>query len=141
MVHPTKKRDTGCPVAFGLDTFGDRWSLLIIRDLIFKGSETYGEFLEADERIATNILADRLKYLEIEGIIRKSRDPDNRRRFIYSLTEKGCDLIPVILEIVRWSGKYDPNTFALKKNLDRIETDRDGFVAEIRARTIGKDGG
>ena len=134
MPSPGKKRDTGCPFAFALDTFGDRWSLLVIRDLMFRGKKTYGEFLDAKEGIATNILADRLKYLEAEGIIRKSRDPHSRRRNIYELTEKGCDLVPVMLEILRWSGKYDPQTAVPKKALKRVAVDRDGFVAEIRAR-------
>lgn len=134
MPKPGKKRDTGCPFAFALDTFGDRWSLLVIRDLMFRGRKTYGEFLQADEKIATNVLADRLKYLEAEGIIRKSRDPDNNRRYIYSLTDKGLDLAPIMLEVIRWSAKFDPRTKAGKEILARIENDRDGFIDEIRRR-------
>lgn len=137
MPSPGKKRATGCPVAFALDTFGDRWSLLIIRDLILKGAETYGEFLGAAEGIATNVLADRLRDLEAEGILRKSRDPENRRRNIYTLTEKGCELAPVIMEMIRWSARYDPDTTASQKILERIETDREGFTADIRARFLG----
>jgi len=136
MPSPKKRRDTGCPIAFALDTFGDRWSLLIIRDLLFKGSETYGEFLSGDEGFATNILADRLKDLEDEGIVRKSRDPENRRRNIYRLTKKGADLAPAMLEIMRWSEKYDPNTFVKKKIVDRIENDREAFLAELSARAL-----
>ena len=79
MRHESKKRQTGCPVAFGLDTFGDRWSLLIIREIMLTDKKTYSEFMEADEGIASNILIDRLKHLEAEGILEKSRDPDNRR--------------------------------------------------------------
>ncbi len=139
MVSPAKKRQTGCPIAFGLDTFGDRWSLLIIRDLMLKHKKTYREFLDADEAIATNILADRLKHLETEGIIKKSRDPENRRSFLYSLTEKGCDLAPIILEIIQWSGKYDLRTFARRDVLKRIEKDRDAVIAEIRSGQADKD--
>lgn len=136
MPSPGKKRDTGCPFAFALDTFGDRWSLLVVRDLLLKkGRNTFGDFLDGDEGFATNILADRLKYLESEGIVGKARDPDNRRRYIYSLTEKGFDLAPIMVEIIRWSGKYDPRTHAPKKVLERIENDRDGFVAELRSRS------
>lgn len=136
MPAPKKRRNTGCPIAFALDTFGDRWSLLIIRDLLLKGSETYGEFLEGDEGFATNILADRLKDLEAEGIIRKSRDPQNKRRNIYRLTEKGTDLAPTILEIIRWSERYDSNTFVKKRMIERITNERDALLAELRARAL-----
>ena len=127
-----KKRNTGCPIAFALDTFGDRWTLIVIRDLLLKGSETFGEFLESPEGIATNVLSDRLQQLEAEGILSKNRDPENRRRYLYRLTAKGADLIPVLLEMIRWSAKYDPNTTARKEVLKRIATDRDGFAAELR---------
>lgn len=138
MPGPDKKRDTGCPIAFALDTFGDRWSLVVVRDLLIMGRETYGQLLEADEGIATNILADRLKELEAAGILTKSRDPDNRRRYLYRLTEKGADLAPVMLELIRWSGKYDPNTFVKKRVLEKIRKDRDGFAAELRARALNR---
>lgn len=134
MPSPGKSRATGCPIAFALDIFGDRWSLLIMRDLMIGRLETYSELLAADERIATNVLADRLVEMEAFGLIHKSRDPDNRRRNIYRVTEKGCDLIPVIMEMVRWSGKYDPNTIAPKRVLDRLKSDREGLIADLRAR-------
>lgn len=133
MRSENKKRQTGCPVAFGLDTFGDRWSLLIIREIMLRGKKTYSEFMQAEEGIATNILIDRLKHLEAEGIIEKTRDPDNRRSFLYSLTEKGLDLAPIVLEIVRWSGKHDQRPVALKTVLEEVEKDRQGFEAKIRA--------
>jgi len=128
-----KKRPTGCPVAFGLDTFGDRWSLLIIREIMLKGKKTYSEFLEADEGISTNILVDRLKHLEAEGIIAKSRDPENHRRFLYTLTPKGIDLMPVMLEIILWSGKHDHRSFSLRGTVDRIRNNRPALEAEIRS--------
>lgn len=128
-----KKRPTGCPVAFGLDTFGDRWSLLIIREIMLKGKKTYSEFLEADEGISTNILVDRLKHLEAEGIIAKSRDPENHRRFLYTLTPKGIDLMPVMLEIILWSGRHDNRPFALRGAVDRIRNNRPALEAEIRS--------
>tara|TARA_R110000782_G_scaffold154867_1_gene247160 strand:+ start:936 stop:1346 length:411 start_codon:yes stop_codon:yes gene_type:complete len=134
MASSDKKRDTGCPVAFALDTFGDRWSLIVIRDMVLRGFRTYGEFLGGREGIATNVLADRLRTLEAEGIIARARDPENHRKINYTLTDKGCDLVPVVLEMIRWSAKYDPGTQASKSVLSRIETDRDGFVEEIRAR-------
>ena len=128
-----KKRETGCPIAFGLDTFGDRWSLLIIREIMLRGKKTYSEFLEADEGIASNILIARLKRLEAEGIVEKSRDPDNRRAFIYELTRKGRDLAPILLEIVIWSGLHDNRPFALRTVLNEIKQDREGFEAGLRA--------
>lgn len=127
-------RRSFCPVAFALDNFGDKWSLLIIRDLMFRGKETYGEFLESTEEIATNILADRLKRLESEGIIMKSRDPDNGRRIIYRLTDKGLDLVPVLLSMIQWSAKYDPDTATPKEFLQQLENNTQAFIAEIRSK-------
>ena len=83
----------GCPIRYGLGLFGDRWSLLIIRDLMFKGRCHYGEFLSAGEGISTNILAERLERLETSGIVTKSRDPLHGKKFVYRLTDKGLDLI------------------------------------------------
>lgn len=121
-------------MAFALDTFGDRWSLVIIRDLIFRDGETYGDFLGQAEKIATNVLADRLRTLEADGVIRKFRDPDNRRRNIYRLTEKGLALAPIILEMVQWSAKYDSNTNVPDRLLKKIRNDREDFLQELRAR-------
>jgi DNA-binding HxlR family transcriptional regulator len=97
-----------CPVNFGLESLGDRWSLLIVRDIVFFGKKTYGEFLKAEEGIATNILASRLDFLESIKVIKKSPHGEDQRKDIYSLTEKGLDLIPVLFEMVRWSAKHDP---------------------------------
>lgn len=130
----SKKHQSGCLIAYGLDIFGDRWTLLIIRDMILYGKRTYSDFISADEKIATNILAARLKLLEDEGIVTKSRDPDNRRSFIYTLTDKGLGLTSVVLEIVRWSGDYLRQNKNQKDLVRRIEEDRDGLIAEIAAR-------
>ncbi|MBW4710331.1 helix-turn-helix transcriptional regulator [Roseobacter sp. YSTF-M11] len=127
-----KKRVSGCPVAYGLDSFGDRWSLLIIRDLMVHGKKTYSEFLGSDEGIATNILINRLKTLEADGILSKSRDPDNRRSFTYALTPKGKDLAPIVIEIIRWSGKHDDRPSALKPAVRAVEEDPDGFEKRLR---------
>ena len=133
MRNESKKRQSGCPVAFGLDTFGDRWSLLIIREIMLRGKKTYSEFMAADEGISTNILIDRLKHLEAEGIVEKSRDPENRRSFVYTLTKKGRDLAPIILEIILWSGEHDRRPFALRDVLKKIKKDREGFEVGLRA--------
>src|SRR6266404_1716492 len=114
-----------CPIAFALDIFGDRWSLLVLRDLLFKGKQRYSEFLASEERVSTNILSERLDRLEREGIITKSRDATNRRQFIYSPTPKCFDLLPAILELSSWSAKYDPKTAAPPRLMRRIKSDRD----------------
>ncbi len=134
MVGSDEKRPSGCPVAFGLDTFGDRWTLLVIREMLLGGKRTYGEFLAADEGISTNILASRLKHLEAEGIVEKRRDPENFRSFLYELTSKGFDLAPVLFEIIRWSGKHDTRPNRLTEMVERVENDRDALEREIRAR-------
>lgn len=105
MLGEESKLRSNCPVNFGLETFGDKWSLLIIRDIVFWGKKTYGDFLKSDEGIATNILASRLTQLEREGIISKMPHPIDKRKDIYSLSEKGLELIPLLVEIVAWSGK------------------------------------
>ena len=132
MLCGAKKRRSRCPVTFALDRFGDKWSLLIVRDLMFLGKETYGDFLESGEGIATNILADRLKCLETEGLIEKSRDPENKRRVLYRLTQKGLDLTPVLLEMIRWSAKYDADTGTPEAFLDMLENDREGLITKVR---------
>ncbi len=95
-----------CPISCTLDILGDRWTLLIVRDLMFKGRKTYGEFLQSDEKIATNILADRLRVLEETGIVEKKAFPGNRVKNLYQLTPKGIDLMPTLVEIVLWGDKY-----------------------------------
>lgn len=122
-----------CPISFGLDIFGDKWTLLVVRDLLLKGKKTYGEFLDSGEGIATNILADRLAWLEKQGIIRGSNDPRNRRSQIYRLTNKGTDLLPVLLEMIGWGAKYDPKTEAPPSFINKLRRDRRGLIRHILA--------
>lgn len=123
-----------CPIAFALDIFGDKWSLLILRDLIFKGKSNYQDFADSEEGISTNILADRLERLKKEGLIRSSPDNENARKITYSPTAKALDLIPMILEIIEWSAKYDSKTAAPKEFLQMLKKDRKALVKRIRAR-------
>ena len=127
-----------CPIGFAADFLGDRWSMLILRDLLFAGKQHYGEMLDSGENIATNILANRLKRLEQFGIVEKRPGPDRRAKYTYGVTEKGIDLVPVILEIVRWSGHHDPRTAAEKSYIQRLDDNRDGVIEEaiasLRAR-------
>jgi len=130
----TKTHDTGCLVAYALNTFGDRWTMLIIRDMMLYGRRRYGDFLQAGEGIATNILAERLKHLETAEVLEKERDPENRRSYVYSLTEKGLALAPILVEILQWSGHYaPPPDTRRKKLLKRAATDREALIREFRA--------
>jgi DNA-binding HxlR family transcriptional regulator len=107
--------------------------LLIIRDLAFSHKRYFRDFLRSSEGIASNILADRLRTLEASGIVSKRSDPANARKIIYELTSKGEDLIPALLELGRWGAKYDRDTAAPKHYIRRIETDREGFIADIKS--------
>jgi DNA-binding HxlR family transcriptional regulator len=124
MAHNSDRCRSHCPINFVLETFGDKWTLLVIRDLMFHGKRHYGEFLASDEGISTNILADRLQRLERDGVIEKKVDPSHGSKVIYRLTEKGRDLIPVMLEITAWSGKYDSKTNAPRAFLKELKGDR-----------------
>jgi DNA-binding HxlR family transcriptional regulator len=99
---------SGCPINLALEVFGDKWSLIIIRDLMFNGKRHFRELLQSEEKIASNILTDRLNMFEREGVLTKSPDPDHKQKFVYSLTEKGIDLLPILVEMGGWSLKYQP---------------------------------
>lgn len=133
------KRRSGCPLNASVEMLGDRWSLLIIRDMIVRGSRTYKEFLGSYEGIATNILADRLRKLEAYGIITTERDPSDGRKLIYSLTAKGIDLAPVLTEMVLWAAAHEKTeNQALVREMRK---DKERFLAAARQRwaenTIG----
>ena len=102
-----KGRRSDCPVNFAVETLGDKWSLVILRDIIFWGKHTYGEFLKSDEHIATNILANRLEYLEREGLIEKSPHPNDKRKDYYTVTQAGIELVPMFIEMIAWSAKNE----------------------------------
>jgi DNA-binding HxlR family transcriptional regulator len=129
-----KCRQSGCPIAFSLDIFGDKWTLLVIRDLALQGKHHYGEFLESAEGIATNILADRLSRLEQEDIIIKTTDPAKQTKYIYTLTDKGLALLPVLLEMAIWGAEHDPNTAAPRQFIQVARKNRDAVIAEIKAQ-------
>jgi len=99
---------SGCPVSLGLDIFGDKWTLLIVRDLMFGGKRHFRELLASDEGISSNILADRLKMLLAEGIVSKAEDPSHAQKVVYSLTEKGVALLPILMQISEWSYQFRP---------------------------------
>jgi DNA-binding HxlR family transcriptional regulator len=131
------RRLSGCPIDYALDLFGDRWTLLVIRDLLFVGKRHFKELMESPERIASNILTARLKKLEVRGLIERRPDPDNRKQVIYTLTDKGRDLIPVLVEIVRWGGRHDPDTLVPKNVVARFARDNESLLAELRTCMSG----
>jgi DNA-binding HxlR family transcriptional regulator len=126
------ERRSGCPLNASVEMLGDRWSLLIIRDMMLRGFKTYKQFLECYEGIATNILADRLRKLVAYGIINTRPDPSDRRKVIYQLTPKGIDLAPVLTEMVLWAAAHeDTGNQAL---VQLMRKDKDRFVAGVRER-------
>ncbi len=130
------KRRSGCPLNASVEMLGDRWSLLVVRDMMIRGFQTYKEFLESDERIATNILADRLRKLEAHGIITAQPDAADGRKVTYLLTSKGVDLAPVLAEMVLWAARHeDTGNQAL---VHALQTNKQGVVGEVRERWTQK---
>ena len=128
---PSRVRRSGCPISLALEIFGDTWSLLIVRDLMFKGFRTFNEFLDAGEGIASNVLTDRLSKLEGAGVIDKREHDADARRYEYRLTKKGIDLAPVIVEIVLWSARHE-QTDAPPQIVRAMATQRAKFLADVR---------
>lgn len=126
-----RTRRSGCPISLALEIFGDTWSLLIVRDLMFKGFKTFNEFLGGGEGIASNVLTDRLEKLEAFGVIAKREHGADARRYEYELTQKGIDLAPVIMEIVLWSARYE-ETNAPPQIVRAMSTQRAKFLSGIR---------
>ena len=129
-------RRSACPISTTLDILGDKWTLLIIRDLMFKGKRTYGEFLQSEEKIATNILADRLLTLEENGIVEKRAFPGNKVKSLYQLTPKGIDLMPILFEIILWGDEYSEIPEPIHRLAGKIRKDRNGMVREISKRLV-----
>ena len=125
-------RRSDCPISSALDILGDRWSLLVIRDLLFKAKVRYGEFLASEEHVSTNILADRLQTLQAHHLIDKRVDPDNRSRFVYSLTRKGRDLAPMLVEMILWSAEHDPMTAASEDFVSEARRDKAALLRRLR---------
>lgn len=120
-----------CGISSTLDILGDKWSFLIIRDMLFFRKNTYGDFLRSQEKIATNILADRLALLETEGFITKEPHPDNKSKYLYQLTHKSIDLLPVLFEIMLWSDRYFEVSERGKALARQIRENRDQITEQI----------
>lgn len=124
------KKRSECPISSSLDIWGDKWSLLIVRDLMFAKQCTYGDFLKSDEKIATNILASRLLMLEENGVITKQDHPDSKAKVLYKLTQKGIDLLPLMLEINLWADKYFTLPADSKAILEEFKKDKEAFIRD-----------
>jgi DNA-binding HxlR family transcriptional regulator len=127
----TGKKRSVCPLSCSLDIFGDKWSLLIIRDLMFSNKCTYNDFLKSEEGIATNILASRLKGLEENGLIEKAVHPDSKAKILYKLTVKAIDLLPIILELYIWSDKYMTIPADIKATIKEAKKDKEQFLKQL----------
>jgi DNA-binding HxlR family transcriptional regulator len=129
---PSARRRSGCPLNASVEILGDRWSLLIVRDMMLRNFRFYKQFLESHEKIATNILADRLRTLESHGIITSRQDPADGRKLIYLLTAKGIGLAPVLAEMVLWAaGHEDTGNQPLVR---QIRANKKQFLEKVRQR-------
>ncbi|HTW49857.1 MAG TPA: helix-turn-helix domain-containing protein [Acidobacteriaceae bacterium] len=135
---PQCRSRSGCPVSMSLEVFGDRWSLLIVRDLMVRGFRSFHDFANSGEGIATNILADRLRNLITAGIIEAQRDLQDGRRVNYRLTEKGIDLAPVMLDLLIWGAQHE-ETGAPVAVIAEMARNRDAVLAETRRRWLERD--
>ncbi len=130
--HPRTTFRSGCPLNASVEILGDRWSLLIIRDMMLRGFRSYSQFLDSYEQIATNILAHRLKKLEGYGIIATQQDPLDGRKLIYTLTEKGMDLAPVLTEMVLWAAAHEETQNP--ELIRQIKKDKQKFLSAVRQK-------
>jgi len=129
---------SGCPLNASVEMLGDRWSLLILRDMMLRGYTRFNEFLQSEEKIATNILADRLRRLEDFGILSSRQDPADGRKRIYSLTPKGIDLAPVLTEMVLWASRHED--VGNQPLVRLMRADKEHFNANIHRHWTEKHG-
>ncbi len=135
---PVKTHRSMCPINLTLESVGDSWSMLIIRDLMLRGHNSYQGFLRSEEKIATNILADRLLKLEQNGLISKSADPGDKRKFIYALTERGADLAPILIELALYGLKYEPLANIAKEVVLDIQKNKQIFAQRLTRNFTSK---
>jgi DNA-binding HxlR family transcriptional regulator len=132
---------SGCPINLTLEILGDRWSLLILRDIMFGGARRFRELLRSQERIASNILADRLRTLVEAGLLTRSGDPGHKQKVIYSLTEQAIALVPVFAQIGAWGSRWLPVTEALSIRARLMEAGGPPlwvrFMAQLRQEHLG----
>jgi DNA-binding HxlR family transcriptional regulator len=131
MVRPPRKPRSSCPINFGLEIFGDRWTLLVLRDLLMQGKRRFGEFQTSDEGIASNILSERLLRLEQSGLIRRHTVEGDARQVHYLPTDACRKLLPVLVEMAYWGATHDPKTAAPKSFATAYETDRAALLTAL----------
>ncbi len=134
MNHESRRSD--CPISSALDLLGDRWSLLVVRDIALGGKQYFNEFSASAEGISTNILSDRLRRLEESNILVKNADPADARRSVYALTERGLALVPVMVEFSVWASHYMPNTRILASFEPAVEANRDSWIGAERGGAL-----
>ena len=132
------ERRSGCPVSMALEVLGDRWSLLLVRDMMVRGYRTFREFQRSGEGIATNILSDRLQKLEAAGLVEREAAKEDGRSTHYRLTAKGIALAPVLLELLIWGAHHEP-TDAPCAAIDHMEQNRAAILAETHRRWAERD--
>ncbi len=130
-------RRSDCPTNYALQVIGDSWSLLVVRDLMFYDKRTFSEFAASEERISTNVLAQRLRHLVAEGILVREGAGKHTR---YGLTRKGLDLLPIMIDMIVWSGRHDAKTAAPEEFLRRAERDREALLRDLRQRLVAAHG-
>lgn len=137
---PASKKEirSECPLANALDVLGDRWTLLVLRDLIFYGRREFGQFLGSGEGIATNVLAERLDRLCCSGLVARFDHPTNGKKYVYRVTEKGADLIPAMIELVLWAERYLPEVVVPPERLEPLVKDKAGFVRGLRQSLLSE---
>lgn len=126
----------GCPIRYAAEIIGDKWAFLILRDLMFRGKCSYKGLMASPEKISTNILAGRLRKLEKHGMLEKSRDAGNKKQFIYTLTQKGLDLMPAMLGLFAWSYEYDDETYLPAGLVGEARRDPEGLAKQFREGKI-----
>ena len=144
MNYPARMTDlrSGCPINLTLETLGDRWSLIVIRDIMFGNRRHFRELLNhSEERIASNILADRLKRLVAAGLLDRAADPSHRQKAIYSLTEKAIQLVPLLAHMGAWGRRHLPVSHELSVRAQLLEEGGpalwDDFMDELRVAHLG----
>ena len=123
-----------CPFTSALDVLGDKWMLVIVKQMLIEGKETFKDFTESEEAIATNILSDRLKQLEAMGIVIKTKRPDNKKTNYYLLTDKGLALTPILIELATWSDRYLREihpTIADGEKMELLRNDKAAFARAL----------
>ncbi|MCF0040394.1 winged helix-turn-helix transcriptional regulator [Dyadobacter fanqingshengii] len=127
----TIERRSTCPINYSVEIFGDKWMLLLLRDIMFNGKNSFLEFRASDEKISSAVLTEKLNLLLDEGIVSKVTSPKNASKFLYLITDKGIELVPVMVEILTWGSRYNPDG-GQKTWLDRIKQNKKKAIAELQ---------